>query len=128
MAIRKPSKTKRAPRSTLSDLQLARVRTLFDPRCTPHPDPRIASQLRHAYRLEGPAVIYFESRPDWRGGPEWMVHDIAKFRFTKSTGQWSLYCQFRDLKWHGYEPLPHHASLAVLLAEVERDPTCIFFG
>lgn len=128
MAIRKPPKEKKPARSTLSELQLAQVRTLFDPLCAAHPDPRISSQLRFGYRFEGPAVVYFESRPDWRGGPGWMDHDIAKFRFTKRTGLWSLYCQFSDLKWHGYEPLPHAASLAVLIAEVERDPTCIFFG
>lgn len=126
--MRKPATQKNPPRSTLADIQLAQVRALFDPLCVPHPDPKIASKLRYGYRLEGPSVIYFETRPDWRGGPIWMTHDIAKFRFTKRTGRWSLYCQFRDLKWHGYEPLPHAASLAALVAEIERDPTCIFYG
>ena len=128
MAIRKEPKAMTPPRSTLSDIQRARVRALFDPLCVPHPDPKISSQLRYGYRLEGPAVVYFESRPDWTGRPEWMHHEIAKFRFTKRTGRWSLYCQFRDLKWRGYEPFPHSADLADLVAEVERDPTCIFYG
>ena len=128
MAIHKPPKGKKTARSTLSEIQLAQVRALFDPLCVPHPDPKISSQLRYGYRLDGPSVVFFESRPDWRGRPEWMDHEIAKFRFTKRTGLWSLYCQFSDLKWRSYEPLPHAPSLAVLVTEVERDPTCIFYG
>lgn len=126
MAPRKGRREAPPACSTLTDLQRAEVRRLFEPLCAP--DPRVSSQLRYGYRLEGPAVVYFEARPDWRGGGEWLEHAIAKFRFTKSTGLWSLYCQFSDLRWRGYEPLPHAASLAELVAEVERDPTCIFYG
>lgn len=128
MAQRRGRPTRAPARSTLSDLQLAEVRRLFDPLCVPDSRPRVASLLRYGYRLDGPSIIYFESRPDWTGGPEWVEHPIAKFRFTKRTGLWSLYCQLSDLKWHGYEPLPHAGSLAELVSEVEADPTCIFYG
>ena len=128
MAFRKDRKKKAPAPSTLPELQQAQVRALFEPLCVPHPDPKIASKLRYGYRFDGPAVVYFESRPDWTGRPGWLDHDIAKFRFTKRTGLWSLFCQFSDLKWHAYEPLPYSPSLAELVAEVERDPTCIFFG
>ena len=128
MAIRKQTKAKATRPSTLPDLQLARVRQLFEPLCVPHPDPKISSKLRYGYRLDGPAVVFFESRPDWTGRPGWIDHDIAKFRFTKRTGLWSLFCQFSDLKWRGYEPCPHSDDLAELVEEMERDPTCIFYG
>jgi len=114
--------------STLSDIQLAQVRALFDPICLPHPDPKISSKLRYGYGLDRLAVIYFESRPNWTDRSKWMDHNIAKFRFTKRTGLWSLYCMFRDLKWRAYEPLPCSHNLGELLAEVKRDPTGIFFG
>lgn len=32
------------------------------------------------------------------------------------------------LKWHVYEPLPESSALAVLVSEVEKDPTGIFWG
>lgn len=35
---------------------------------------------------------------------------------------------FRDLKWHGYEPLAEATDLASLVAEVRKDPTGIFWG
>jgi hypothetical protein len=103
------------------------VRALLDPLCVPHGDPKVDAQLRYGYRFEGPAVVFFESRPHYKTG-QWWDHDIAKFRFTKTTGLWSLYCQFSDLKWRGYEPLPASDDLAELVEEVEQDPTCIFFG
>jgi len=115
-------------RGSLSELQVALVRHLFDPLCVPHPEPRVRDQLRHGYRFEGAAVVFFERRPSFRDPATWRDHDIAKFRFTRTTGQWSLYCQFRDRKWRGYEPLPTSRVLGDLVAEMRRDPTCIFFG
>lgn len=128
MAHRKGRPAKVPAQSTLTDLQRAEVRRLLDPLCKPDPRPDVSRQLRFGYRHDGPAVVYFAARPDWRGGPEWIEHPIAKFRFTKRTGLWSLYCQHSDLQWHGYQPLPHASSLAELVAEVERDPTGIFHG
>jgi hypothetical protein len=113
--------------STLSDAQQARVRSLLEPLCTPHADPKVRAKLQYGYRFEGPAVVFFERRPHFETG-EWAEEDIAKFRYTKRTGLWSLSCQFRDLKWRAYEPLPFSDDLAELVEELERDPTCIFFG
>jgi hypothetical protein len=39
-----------------------------------------------------------------------------------------LYRMRRDLKWHRYEPLPLAGRFDILLAEVERDPTRIFWS
>ncbi|MCA2988947.1 MAG: DUF3024 domain-containing protein [Gemmatimonas sp.] len=84
-------------------------------------------KLQNGYRFEGPAVIFFERRPHFQTR-KWLEEYIAKFRYTKRTGLWSLSCQFRDLKWRAYEPLPASDDLAELVEELERDPTCIFFG
>ena len=126
-AIRR-SVPKTAARGSLPDLQAAQVRRLLDPLCVLSGRPEVDSQLRYGYRFEGPAVVFFESRVRYDNRNEWFDHDIAKFRFTKTTAQWSLYCQFRDFKWHGYEPMPHSPDLRELVAEVRRDPTGIFFG
>ena len=115
-------------RCTLSLVQVERAERLLQPFLDKNEDPRLRVRLRYGRRCEGPALIFFESSPGIGKRSQWIDHDIAKFRYTKRTGLWSLYCQFRDLKWRAYEPLPHSEDLAELLEEMERDPTAIFFG
>ena len=114
--------------SRLSRLQSALVAKLLAPICVPHPDPAVASKLRHGYRIDEYSVILFESRPAFLSPREWQDHDVAKFRFVKSREVWQLFCQFRDLKWHAYEPLPESPELEALVSEVRKDPTGIFWG
>ena len=113
--------------SRLPRLQSALVARLLAPICVPHPDPAVALKLRHGYRIEDYSVILFESRPAFRSR-DWQDHDVAKFRFVKSKEVWQLFCQFRDLKWHAYEPLRVSPDLEVLVSEVRNDPTGIFWG
>jgi hypothetical protein len=127
-AIQQTAPPSAPPGRRLSQLQTAVVERLLRPICAPHPDPSVAAQLRHGYRIDGYAVILFESRPAYRAPHNWQDHDIAKFRFVNTKGLWELSCQFRDLKWHSYEPLPESPDLDVLVAEVRNDPTGIFWG
>ena len=53
---------------------------------------------------------------------------IARFRFVRSRGVWQLYWMRRDLKWHRYDPAEPTADLAALVAFVEVDEYCAFFG
>jgi len=52
----------------------------------------------------------------------------VRLRYTKATQLWSLYWRDRNLKFHEYDRVPASASVEELLAEVERDPTAIFWG
>jgi hypothetical protein len=115
-------------KSTLDEQLQARARDLLDPWVAKIDDPRLVGRLRYGYRFEGPAVAFFESSPGLDDRSKWIDIEIAKFRFTKRTGVWSLYCMFRDLKWRAYEPLPTSADLGELVEEMDRDPTGIFFG
>lgn len=54
--------------------------------------------------------------------------DIARFRFRPVTGTWDLYWADRNRRWHLYEPAPPTAYIRTLIAEVDRDPTGIFWG
>ena len=71
-----------------------------------------------------------ECRPPWRAdlGPGWTRFPIARLRYTQATRLWSLYWRDRNLKFHKYDRLPPSASIEDLLAEVDRDPTAIFWG
>jgi hypothetical protein len=46
----------------------------------------------------------------------------------KSTGLWLLYWRDRDLRFHEYDRAPATVSVEDLLAEVDLDPTAIFWG
>ena len=122
------SESKTPVRSTLDDVLQSRARLLLDPWVAKNEDPRLVGRLKYGYRFEGPAVVFFDSSPGLDDHSHWIENDIAKFRYTKRTGLWSLYCQFSDLKWRAYEPLPISDDLAELVEEMERDPTAIFFG
>ena len=123
-------RTKAAPArpEELPDIQRARVDALLGPMCQPHPDPQIAAEVRRGYRVEGADAELFESRPSFLEPDVWRERPVAKFRFNKSRGAWQLFCMFRDLKWHAYEPLPESLDLAELVREVQRDPIGIFWG
>lgn len=89
---------------------------------------RIRDQLRYGFSIVGNSVELFEERPRFDKPSEWLRHPIAKFRYVAKTEVWQLYCMYRDLKWHRYEPLASAGRFGLLFAEVERDPTCIFWG
>ncbi len=95
---------------------------------------RIPSRLRDEVRIEvdisGQALTIFECRPPWRAefGPTWSRLPVARFRYSAKTNLWTLLWRDRNLRFHRYDlclPSPH---LAVLLAEVDRDSTGIFWG
>lgn len=116
------------PPPSLTESQLAEAAKVLGPLCRPSPDPAIRAQLRIDYRVEGRAIILFESRPRFHKPEEWGEAQVAKLRYVASRQMWQLFCMHRDLKWHRYELLPESASLAQLVDEVRRDPSGIFWG
>ena len=116
------------PRGTLSELQQAEAARLLEPVCRLPPEPAVRAKLRIGYRVEASAIVLFESRPRFQRPEEWGEHPVAKFRYIRARHVWELFCMFRDLKWHKYQPLPEAESLGELVAEVRRDPTGIFWG
>ena len=112
--------------STLSSIQQRQAEQLLAPFC--HVPPHVANEVRIGFRLEGPSIILFESRPAFMNPREWQERPVAKFRYFKRRAIWRLYCQFRDLKWHAYEPLPESPDLESLVVEVRKDLTAIFWG
>ena len=85
-------------------------------------------QVRLEFSIHGSSIELFEERVRWDKADEWFKLPIAKFRYNASRALWELFCMHRDLKWHKYEPMPTAGRFGILLAEVERDPTNIFWG
>jgi len=94
------------------------------------PTLRASGLIRYEIDVAPWAVTVVECRPPWpRGmGTDWTRLPICRFRYTKTRNEWSLLWRDRNLRFHGYDlarPTPH---IDELIREVERDPTCIFWG
>ncbi len=95
---------------------------------------RVPEHVRNNVRVEVEVaerhLTVVECRPPWREdfGPEWTRFPIARLRYTRATRSWSLYWRDRNLKFHEYDRVPASAVVEELLAEVDRDPTGIFWG
>jgi hypothetical protein len=90
---------------------------------------RVRDKLRYVFEFNGPRVTIYEERPPWdRRGDSWTRGGVARFRYSTKESHWILYWSDRNGRWHEYEPLGPVANFDEALAEVERDPTCIFWG
>jgi hypothetical protein len=58
---------------------------------------------------------------------DWFRVPLARLRFTRSQG-WKLYYSERDSNFHVYDPVEPTEDVTILLAEIDDDPTCNFFG
>jgi hypothetical protein len=75
-------------------------------------------------------VTVVERRVPWRAdaGPEWTRRPIARLTYTASTRLWTLYWRDRHGRFHLYDQLTPTPKIDDVLAEVDRDPTGIFWG
>ena len=75
-------------------------------------------------------LTILERRTPWREdyGPEWTSFPIARLRYTAADRSWTLYWRDRHLRFHIYDPLAPSHRVEDLLTEIDRDPTCIFWG
>ena len=112
--------------SGLPETDVARVQRWCRARVPDH----VRDQVRVEADLAERHLTIVECRPPGRLdiGPEWTRFPIARLRYTKATRLWSLYWRDRNLKFHAYDRVPASASVEELLAEVDRDPTAIFWG
>jgi len=89
----------------------------------------VRDKLRLSYGFRGNTVTLFEERAPWRAEmTEWTSHSVAQMRFDQKTNKWTLYCADRNGKWHKYEGLSPTGDIALILKEIDRDPTGIFWG
>jgi len=111
-----------------NDIELKRIERFVGDLCRRRSPAKFRDKLSLEYRVHGHDVIVFERRPRYRGQPGYTESPVAKLKFVRSVGEWRLYWQRADLEWHGYEPLPASRDLGELVAEIDADPSCCFFG
>jgi hypothetical protein len=87
-------------------------------------------EMRVNMDVDDRAITILECRPPWPedSGPEWTRQEIARLRYTKSTGVWTLYWPDRHSRFHRYEDLDPTPTIGRLLTEIDADPISIFWG
>jgi len=111
---------------TLPDLDVARVRRW----CA----ARVPERARHQVRLECETaprrLTIVERRAPWRhnDGSEWTTVPIARLGYTVADQTWTLFSRDRNLRFHTYLLQQPSPDIDGLLAEIDRDPTHIFWG
>ena len=102
-------------------------------------DQRVRKSVRDKVRLEvvfrGDGATIYERRPPYVSSfipaaenNEWTREAIAQFRYEAETNQWTLYSANRHGLWHEYDDRHPSERLEDLIAEVDADPTGIFWG
>ena len=61
-------------------------------------------------------------------GAEWTSTKLAQLRYDPPSRRWSLYCRYYNERWWPYNDVQPSASIDPLLAEIDADPTGIFWG
>lgn len=95
---------------------------------------RVPEHALHQVRVECDAtprhLTIVERRAPWRAdlGPDWTTLPVARLRYTATDRMWTLYWRDRNLRFHRYDQLAASPRVDDLLAEIERDPTAIFWG
>jgi heme A synthase len=112
----------------LDELELKRIDRTVGSLCRKLSPPEHAEKLRTVYEVQGHTVTMYEDRPPWDGVGEWTHRGLARFRYVRSSGLWSLYWMRADLRWHRYDPAPSTADLASLVAVVADDEYGAFLG
>ncbi|HEX9774737.1 MAG TPA: DUF3024 domain-containing protein [Actinomycetota bacterium] len=117
------------PMSKLPDQDVARVRRWVDARNESLPE-RAIGQIRYEMDVDPRAITLRECRPPWREdfGPEWTRMAIARLRYAAAKAEWTLYWCDRNEKSHVYDLVEPSQDVDALLAEVDADPTAIFWG
>jgi hypothetical protein len=96
--------------------------------CEQRVPAHLRDKIRMEYTIRGNSVTIIERRPPWRPelASEWSTLPVAQLRY--EDGKWALYWSDRNSKWHVYDLFDPTPDLSAALAEVEKDPTAIFWG
>ena len=75
------------------------------------------------------SITLLERRVPWReDDTEWSRRPVARFRYTKRRGEWTLYCYRGNGKQERYQFAAATPHIEDLLDVVDRDDTAIFWG
>jgi hypothetical protein len=110
--------------AAVPDLDLRKIKKF----CEETTPPEFRDRMRVKAGVRGKSVTIFECRPPSDGkDTEWARMPIGQLRFDPDTALWTLFWSDRNDRWHLCD-LIGPGTVGMLLAEIEHDPTCIFWG
>ena len=95
--------------------------------CEKRVPKHVRDEVRLSFTIKGHKIELIEERPGWKDPSTWTQLRVAQIRFNPQTGGWGLFCRDRNDRLHNY-PLAPTADFDAVLSEIDRDPTCIFWG
>ena len=111
----------------------AMVKAMVEKKVGEFCEKRVPKHVRHevtvSYKIRGSGVIIYENRAPWSklAGDKWTSMEIAQLRYDEKSGKWTLYCYTRRGR-QDYWDLEPNKRIEVLLREIDKDPTGIFWG
>ena len=91
--------------------------------------PHVADKIRLSYTFRGNSVTIWENRAPWSPAmTSWTASAVAQLRYDPKAQMWVLYWRDRNSKWHLYERIAPVKNIDRILAEIDRDPTGIYWG
>jgi hypothetical protein len=110
--------------AAVPDPDLARIRAY----CAERVPAQYRSEARVEATVRGRSVTIFDCRPPWHPClTEWSRVPIVQLRYDPVARRWTLYWADRNSRWHLYDGI-EPGTVTELLAEIDRDPTNIFWG
>jgi len=108
----------------IPELDLARIRRWCDGRVPEH----LWDQVKVEADAATTHVTIVEVRPPWNGVGDPTRFPIARLRWNRAKGHWSLYWADRNSAFHEYDLANPTPRVQRLLDTIDRDDTCIFWG
>lgn len=113
---------------SLSELTKKQVESILAQFCKQRVPDHVKDQVRLTFDIKGNNVTLYEERPFYADPSRWTKMQVAQFRFDPKSKKWSLYCKYRDERWHEHIDNIPTTNFRDLLDEVDEDPTGIFWG
>jgi len=112
----------------LSEFTRKLIETKLDRYCDQRVPEFAKDQVQLTYKIKGNDVTLYEKRRAYFDPDKWSKMPIVQFRYNTNSAKWSLYWADRNSKWHLYLELPPNTDFDVLLKELDKDRTGIFYG
>lgn len=113
----------------LPKLQRQSAEALIKVFCEDRVPQHARSQVRLEYQIRGNSIVLIERRIPWNDPEgEWTSSPTAKFTFEQQRHVWKLLWPDRNSRFHQFDPPMESTRISELIAFVDKDPTCIFWG
>jgi len=108
------------------------LKALVKSKLTAYCEAKVPLTVRHqvklAFKFKGNTVELYEQRVAYNDTSIWIDCPVAKFRFSPTSQDWTLYYRDRNQHWHLFDEVEPDKSFEKILKEVDKDRTGIFWG